>query len=291
MSILLDKDSRVIVQGITGRDGSFHAAQMKNYGTRVVGGVTPGKGGQEVGGIPVFNSVAEARAETGAEVAVIYVPAKFARAAMLEDIEAGIPFVICITEGIPVLDMVEVSWALQGSATRLLGPNCPGAISPGKCKVGIMPGHIHKSGPIGVVSRSGTLTYEVVYNLTSNGIGQTTCVGLGGDPVIGTRFTDILDMFERDPETRGIVIVGEIGGDDEQKAAAFIREKITKPVAGFIAGRTAPPGKRMGHAGAIISSGDSTAEAKRRILAEAGVTVVDIPDEIPAVFKKLLPGL
>jgi succinyl-CoA synthetase alpha subunit len=291
MSILLSKDSRVIVQGITGRDGSFHAAQMKSYGTQVVGGVTPGKGGQEVGGSPVFNSVAEARAETGADVAVIYVPAKFARAAMLEDIEAGIPFVICITEGIPVLDMVEVSRRLRGSATRLLGPNCPGAISPGKCKVGIMPGHIHKPGPIGVVSRSGTLTYEVVYNLTRNGIGQTTCVGLGGDPIIGTRFIDVLEMFERDPETKGIVLVGEIGGDDEQKAAAFIKEKITKPVAGFIAGRTAPPGKRMGHAGAIISSGDSTAEAKRRILTEAGVTVVDIPDEIPAVFKKSLPGL
>lgn len=288
MSVLLDQNSKVIVQGITGRDGSFHAKQMKEYGTQVVGGVTPGKGGQDVEEIPVFNSVNEAKDATQANVAVIYVPAKFAKAAMLEDIDAGIEFIICITEGIPVLDMVEVRAAMQGKNIRLLGPNCPGAISPGKCKVGIMPGHIHKPGPIGVVSRSGTLTYEVVYNLTLNDIGQTTCVGLGGDPIIGTRFVDVLEMFENDPDTKGIVMVGEIGGEDEQIAAQYIKDNVTKPVVGFIAGRTAPPGKRMGHAGAIISSGDSTAEVKRKVLQDAGVDVVDVPDEIPAIFKSKL---
>jgi len=288
MSILLDKSSKVIVQGITGRDGSFHAARMKEYGTQVVGGVTPGKGGQEVEGIPVFNSVKDAVKTTGANTAVIYVPAVFAKGAIIEDIEAGIPLVIAITEGIPVLDMVEVSKVLRKSKTRLIGPNCPGLISPGKSKVGIMPGHIHKPGPIGVVSRSGTLTYEVVYNLTLAGIGQSTCVGLGGDPIIGTRFVEILDMFMKDPETKGIVMVGEIGGGDEQAAAEFIKKNGTKPVVGFIAGRTAPEGKRMGHAGAIISSGDSTAEAKRKVLKDAGVAVVDFPDEIPSHFKKHL---
>lgn len=288
MSILVNENSKVIVQGITGRDGSFHTGQMVEYGTKVVGGVTPGKGGQEVHGVPVFNSVVEAKEQTGANVAVIYVPAKFAKGAMLEDIAAGVELIICITEGVPTIDMVEVQKAMEGKNIRLIGPNCPGVISPGKCKVGIMPGHIHMPGPIGVVSRSGTLTYEVVYNLTQNGIGQTSCVGLGGDPIIGTRFIDVLEMFMRDDETKGIVMVGEIGGDDEQKAAEYIRKEVTKPMVGFIAGRTAPPGKRMGHAGAIISGGDSTAEAKREILMSAGVEVVDVPDEMPAFFKRKL---
>ena len=289
MSVLVNENSKVIVQGITGRDGSFHAEQMIAYGTKIVGGVTPGKGGQTVlSGVPVFDKVAEAKKQTGANVAVIYVPAKFAKEAILEDISAGIELIICITEGLPVIDMVEVRRAMKGKNIRLIGPNCPGVISPGQCKVGIMPGHIHKKGPIGVVSRSGTLTYEVVYNLTISGIGQSSCVGLGGDPIIGTRFIDVLEMFENDAETKGIVMVGEIGGEDEQKAAEFIKAKVRKPIVGFIAGRTAPPGKRMGHAGAIISSGDSTAEAKRRILTDAGVTVVNVPDEMPAFFQEKL---
>lgn len=288
MSVLVDKNTKVIVQGITGRDGSFHAQQMIAYGTNIVGGVTPGKGGQEVHGKPVFDSVKEAREKTGANCAIIYVPAKFAKEAILEDIKAGIELIICISEGLPLLDMVEVRHAMKGKNIRLIGPNCPGVISPGKCKVGIMPGHIHKPGPIGVVSRSGTLTYEVVYNLTLQQIGQTSCVGIGGDPIIGTRFIDVLEMFNRDSETKGIVMVGEIGGQDEQTAADYIKKEIRKPVVGFIAGRTAPKGKRMGHAGAIISSGDSTAEAKRAILQDAGVTVVDFPDEIPAFFKQKL---
>ncbi len=281
MSILINQNTKVIVQGITGRDGSFHAKQMKEYGTQVVGGVTPGKGGQFVEGIPVFNSVKEAKDATGCDAAVIYVPAKFAKEAMLEDIANGIPLIICITEGIPVVDMVEVKRELNKSKCRLIGPNCPGLISPGKAKIGIMPGHIHKQGNIGVVSRSGTLTYEVVYNLTANGMGQSSCVGLGGDPIIGTRFVDVLKMFQDDPDTAGIVMVGEIGGGDEQLAAEFIKKHVTKPVVSFIAGRTAPAGKRMGHAGAIISSGDSTAEAKMQMLRDAGVTVIDFPDEIP----------
>jgi succinyl-CoA synthetase alpha subunit len=288
MSILLNQNSKVIVQGITGRDGSFHTQQMLSYGTKVVGGVTPGKGGQDVHGVPVFNTVAEAKEKAKADTAVIYVPAKFAKDAMLEDIKAGINLVICITEGIPVLDMVEVMGALKGTGIRLIGPNCPGVISPGKSKVGIMPGHIHKPGPIGIISRSGTLTYEVVYSLTYHGVGQSTCVGLGGDPIIGTRFVDVLAMFMRDDQTKGIVMVGEIGGEDEQIAAEYIKKEATKPVVGFIAGRTAPPGKRMGHAGAIISSGDSTAEAKRAVLKDAGVVVVDFPEEIPAAFKEKL---
>ncbi len=288
MSIIIDQSTKLLVQGITGRDGSFHAKQMVEYGTQVVAGVTPGKGGQDVHGVSVFNSVAEAKEATEANAAVIYVPARFAKDAILEDIDAGIELIICISEGLPVLDMVEVTKAMEGKNIRLIGPNCPGVISPGKCKVGIMPGHIHKEGPIGVVSRSGTLTYEVVYNLTLNDIGQSSCVGLGGDPIIGTRFIDVLDMFMKDEQTKGIVMVGEIGGEDEQLAAEFIKKNVTKPVVGFIAGRTAPPGKRMGHAGAIISSGDSTAEAKRQILQDAGVEVVDIPDEIPALFKQKL---
>ena len=288
MSILINQNTRVLVQGITGRDGSFHTEGMLYYGTKVVAGVTPGKGGQDVHGVPVFNSVKEARAKTQANCAVIYVPAKFAKDAMLEDIEAGIELIVCITEGIPVLDMVEVMKALKKSSSRLIGPNCPGLISPGKSKVGIMPGHIHKPGPVGLVSRSGTLTYEVVFNLSQKDLGQTTCVGLGGDPIIGTRFIDVLAMFQDDPETKAIVMVGEIGGGDEQAAAEFIRTKVTKPVAAFIAGRTAPAGKRMGHAGAIISSGDSTAEAKIELLRKAGVTVVDFPDEIPQALKDKL---
>ena len=289
MSILIDEKTRVLVQGITGRDGSFHAQRMQEYGTKVVAGVTPGKGGQDVSGIPVFNSVKEAKKETQANTAVIYVPAKFAKEALLEDIAAGIELVICITEGIPILDMIEVKAALKGTKTRLIGPNCPGLISPGKSKVGIMPGHIHKPGGVGVVSRSGTLTYEVVYNLTMNGIGQSTCVGLGGDPVIGTLFVDVLTMFMNDPETKGIVMVGEIGGGDEQIAAEYIKAKSTKPIVGFIAGKTAPPGKRMGHAGAIISSGESTAESKVKVLRQAGVEIADFPDEIPQILSRKLP--
>lgn len=286
MSILLDEHSKVIVQGITGRDGSFHAKQMLEYGTNIVAGVTPGKGGKEEHGVEVFNCVAEAKKKTQANTAVIYVPARFAKDAILEDIDAGIGLIVCITEGIPVLDMVEITKAMDGKNIRLVGPNCPGVISPGKSKVGIMPGHIHKPGEIGVVSRSGTLTYEVVYNLTLRGIGQSTCIGLGGDPVIGTRFVEVLKMFMDDDQTKGIVMIGEIGGEDEQVAAEYIKSHATKPVAGFIAGRTAPAGKRMGHAGAIISSGDSTAEAKREILKDAGVTVVDFPDEIPGIFEE-----
>ena len=288
MSILIDQHTKVLVQGITGRDGSFHAQRMQEYGTKVVAGVTPGKGGQDVSGIPVFNSVKEAKKETQANTAVIYVPAKFAKEALLEDIAAGIELVICITEGIPILDMIEVKAALKGTKTRLIGPNCPGLISPGKSKVGIMPGHIHKPGGVGVVSRSGTLTYEVVYNLTMNGIGQSTCVGLGGDPVIGTLFVDVLTMFMNDPETKGIVMVGEIGGGDEQIAAEYIKAKSTKPIVGFIAGKTAPPGKRMGHAGAIISSGESTAENKVKVLRQAGVEIADFPDEIPQILSRKL---
>lgn len=288
MSILIDEKTKLVVQGITGRDGSFHARKMAEYGTKVVAGVTPGKGGQDVEGVPVFNTVAEAKDKTGANTAVIYVPAKFAKDAILEDIQAGIGLIICITEGIPVQDMVAVKKALRQGSSRLIGPNCPGIISPGKAKVGIMPGHIHTPGPVGVVSRSGTLTYEVVYNLTLSGLGQSSCVGLGGDPIIGTRFTEILEMFEKDPGTEGIVMVGEIGGGDEQAAAEFIKQHMSKPVVGFIAGKTAPKGKRMGHAGAIISSGDTTAEAKIGILQQAGVKVVDLPDEIPAAFKTML---
>jgi len=285
MSILIDNNTKVLVQGITGRDGSFHAQRMQEYGTNVVAGVTPGKGGEEIHKIPVFDSVKDAKKKTKANTAVIYVPAKFAKGAIQEDIDAGIELIICITEGIPTLDMVEVRSQMKDKPIRLIGPNCPGVISPGKCKVGIMPGHIHKPGPIGVASRSGTLTYEVVYNLSHNDIGQSSCVGLGGDPIIGTRFIDVLEMFEKDEETKGIVMVGEIGGEDEQIAAEYIKKEVSKPVVGFIAGRSAPPGKRMGHAGAIISSGDSTAEAKRAVLADAGVSVVDFPDEIPALLK------
>lgn len=288
MSILLDEQSKVIVQGVTGRDGSFHTKQMIEYGTNIVAGVTPGKGGQEEHGVPVFDSVVQAKKQTGANAAIIYVPAKFAKDAILEDVDAGISLIVCITEGIPVLDMVEVVGEVKKNNVFLIGPNCPGIISPGKSKLGIMPGQIHKPGSIGVISRSGTLTYEVVDQLTRNGIGQSTCIGLGGDPVIGTRFVDVLEMFMEDDETKGIVLVGEIGGEDEQIAAEYIKKHVTKPVVGFIAGRNAPEGKRMGHAGAIVSSGETTAETKREVLKTAGVRVVDFPDQIPTILKEKL---
>jgi succinyl-CoA synthetase alpha subunit len=280
MGILVDKSTKLIVQGITGRDGSFHARQMIDYGTNVVGGVTPGKAGQEVHGKPVFGSVKEAVKETGANATVIYVPAPFASGAMLEAVEAGIPLVVCITEGVPVSDMVSVWDALSGGPSRLLGPNCPGVITPGQCKVGIMPGHIHRPGNVGVVSRSGTLTYEVVDQLTRAGLGQSSCVGIGGDPIIGTKFVDVLDLFEKDESTEYIVMIGEIGGNDEERAAEFIAANVTKPVVGFIAGSSAPPGRRMGHAGAIVSGGSGRAEDKVDALAKAGVKVAVTPTEI-----------
>jgi len=280
MSILVDEKTKVIVQGITGRDGSFHARAMLEYGTQVVGGVTPGKGGQKVDTMPVFSTVAEAIAQTGAQCSVIFVPARFAPDAVREAANAGISLVVCITEGVPVLDMVDLYHELQEKNVRLIGPNCPGIISPGKCKAGIMPGPIHKPGSVGVISRSGTLTYEVVYNLTQKDLGQSTCVGIGGDPIVGTGYIDLLKLFEADEQTEAIVLIGEIGGDAEEKAAAFIRTFVRKPVVAFISGRTAPPGKRMGHAGAIISGGKGGAEEKVQALREAGVTVVARPDQI-----------
>lgn len=288
MSILVDRDTRVIVQGITGRDGGFHAASMLEYGTRVVGGVTPGKGGQKAQGLPVFDTVAEARKATGATCSVIFVPARFATAALREAAEAGIGLVVCITEGVPVLEMLGSYHYCRPRKTRVIGPNCPGLISPGASKVGIMPGHIHQEGPIGVISRSGTLTYEVVYNLTRAGLGQSTCVGIGGDPIIGTGYVELLEMFEADSQTRGVVLIGEIGGEDEEQAAEYIRRAMRKPVVAFISGRTAPPGKRMGHAGAIISGGRGTAEAKVAAFREAGVPVADRPDQIPELLRAAL---
>ena len=288
MGILIDENTRVIVQGITGRDGSFHAAGMLEYGTKVVGGVTPGKGGQKAQGLPVFDTVKEAVAATGADTSVIFVPARFAAAAMREAADAGLPLVVCITEGVPVMEMVETYAYMRKRGVRLIGPNCPGLITPGKSKVGIMPGHIHAPGGIGVVSRSGTLTYEVVYNLTVAGLGQSTGIGIGGDPIIGTGYIDLLEMFEEDPETLGIVIIGEIGGEDEEQAAEYIKGSVSKPVVAFISGRTAPPGKRMGHAGAIISGGKGTAEAKVRAFEEASVPVADRPDEIPLLLQERL---
>ena len=275
MSIWVDKNTRLLVQGITGREGQFHTLQCVAYGTDVVAGVTPGKGGQNVEGIPVFNTVDSAVRETGANCAMIFVPPPFAADAILEATDAGVPLIVAITEGIPVLDMMRVKTYLKGSLSRLIGPNCPGIITPGECKIGIMPGPIHKSGPIGVVSRSGTLTYEVVHQLTLQGIGQTTCIGIGGDPVNGTNFIDCLNEFEKDPETKGVVMVGEIGGSAEEEAAEFIAKNLTKPVVGFIAGLTAPPGRRMGHAGAIISGSSGTAQAKIEAMRKAGITVVE----------------
>ena len=284
MSILLEAETPVIVQGITGRDGSFHAKLMLDYGTRVVGGVTPGKGGQRLAGVPVFDTVAEAVAETGAECSVLFVPARFASNALREAADAGIGLIVCITEGIPILEMVENCEYVKSKGARLLGPNCPGLICPGKSKVGIMPGHIHRPGRVGVVSRSGTLTYEVVHNLTRQGFGQSSCVGVGGDPIIGTSFVDLLEMLEADAETEKVVLIGEIGGVDEECAAEYISREMSKDVVAFISGRTAPPGKRMGHAGAIIADGKGTAEAKVDALRSAGVTVVDRPDQIPAAL-------
>lgn len=287
MSILVNRDTRLLVQGITGREGQFHGQAMLDYGTPLVSGVTPGKGGQWTfnGRIPVFDTVAEAIAETGANTSVIYVPAAFAPDAMLEAAEAGIGLIFCITEGIPALDMLRVYHLLRAKGVRLVGPNCPGATSVGEAKVGIIPGNIHRRGTVGVVSRSGTLTYEVVQALTDEGIGQSTCVGIGGDPIIGTSFIEILDLFQADPETDAVVLIGEIGGDEEERAAAHIAETMTKPVAAFIAGRTAPPGRRMGHAGAIISGGAGTADSKREALRNAGVRVADSPLQIPALLR------
>lgn len=290
MSILVDENSRVIVQGITGRDGAFHASQMRAYGTKVVGGVTPGKGGQKTDdGIPIFNTMAEAVAETGANASVVYVPAAFATDAICEAADAGVALVVCITEGIPVLDMVRVLPYLRERGARLIGPNCPGIISPGKCKVGIMPGDIHKRGRIGVVSRSGTLTYEIVHHLTQSGFGQSSCLGIGGDPVVGTNFLDALELFAKDEETDCVVIIGEIGGSDEEEAAAVIASGYPKKVASFIAGRTAPPGKRMGHAGAIVTGGTGTAAEKIAAFEAAGVEVAATPGEIVDLVKRLAP--
>ncbi len=280
MSVLIDGNTRVVVQGLTGREGSFHAQQMVAYGTRVVAGVTPGKGGSKHNDIPVFDTVADAVRETGANASLIFVPPPYAADAVLESIDAELPLAVCITEGIPTLDMVRVAAALRGSKTRLIGPNCPGIISPGQCKMGIMPGQIHKPGHVGVVSRSGTLTYEAVGQLTKLDIGQSTCIGIGGDPIIGTSFLDAIRMFNDDPETLAIVMIGEIGGNAEEQAASFIRDKVRKPVVGFIAGQTAPPGRRMGHAGAIISGGSGTAKEKYAAMAAAGITCVQSPADI-----------
>ncbi|MEN6333651.1 MAG: succinate--CoA ligase subunit alpha [Phycisphaerales bacterium] len=277
-------DSRVFVQCFKGRDGSFHGIALREYGTQVVAGVTPGKGGRRVDAIPVFDTMKEAVATTGATCSIIFVPARFASGAVREAAGSGISLVVCITEGIPVLDMVDLYHELRRKNVRLIGPNCPGVISPGKSKVGIMPGPIHEPGGVGVISRSGTLTYEVVYDLTESHLGQSTCVGIGGDPIVGTGFVDLLGMFERDDQTEAVVLIGEIGGQEEEDAAAYIREHVSKPVVAFISGRTAPPGKRMGHAGAIISGGKGDAETKVRALRDAGAIVVDRPDQIPAAL-------
>jgi succinyl-CoA synthetase alpha subunit len=288
VSILVDRDTRVLVQGITGREGSFHTGQMVEYGTAVVSGVTPGGKGKSVAGVPVFDTVADAVAETAPNVSIIFVPARFAPDAIYEAVDNGLALVVCITEGIPIADMLPVYAHVQTGGSRLLGPNCPGLITPGDAKVGIMPGFIHTPGPVGVVSRSGTLTYEVVDALTRAGVGQSTAVGIGGDPVIGTSFVDVLGMFEADPATEAIVLIGEIGGADEENAARFIAEHVTKPVVGFIAGQTAPPGKRMGHAGAIISGGTGSAAEKIAALETAGVRVVDRPSAVPEAIAAAL---
>jgi succinyl-CoA synthetase alpha subunit len=287
VSILIDRRTRLLVQGITGREGEFHSHAMLEYGTSVVAGVTPGKGGQRVleGRVPVFNTVAEAVAETGANASCIFVPAPFAPDAMLEAASAGVPLVFCITEGIPALEMVRVYHVLRDAGVRLIGPNCPGATTVGEAKVGIIPGNIHRPGPVGLVSRSGTLTYEVVQALTDAGLGQTTCVGIGGDPIVGSSFIEILDLFNQDATTEAIVMIGEIGGDDEERAADFVAREVRKPMAAFIAGRTAPPGRRMGHAGAIISGGAGTAASKVAALEAAGFAVAGSPTEIPALLR------
>ncbi|MBA95433.1 MAG: succinate--CoA ligase subunit alpha [Rickettsiales bacterium] len=290
MSILVNKDSKIIVQGITGSEGSFHAEQCLAYGNNVVGGVTPGKGGQKAldGKVPVFNTCFEARQQVGANVSLIFVPPAFAADAILEAADAGIELVVCITEGIPVADMAKVYTYLQSTNTRLIGPNCPGLLTPDEAKVGIMPGFIAKKGSVGVISKSGTLTYEAVHQLCQVGLGQTTCVGIGGDPVIGTKMADLLALFENDPETEAIVMIGEIGGSMEIEAAHYAKNNVTKPVIGFIAGQTAPPGRRMGHAGAIVSGADESAAAKKAIMAECGIVVVDSPADIGATVKKSL---
>jgi succinyl-CoA synthetase alpha subunit len=290
MSVLVDKNTKLLVQGITGREGTFHTQQAVAYGTNVVAGMTPGKGGSSVDGIPVFNTVREAKQATGANASVIFVPPPFAADAIMEAADAKIPLVVAITEGIPTLDMVNVTRFLAGTGTRLIGPNCPGIISPGMCKIGIMPGAIHRPGHVGVISRSGTLTYEAVGQLTALGIGQSTCIGIGGDPIIGTSFVDALRLMNEDEETRGIVIIGEIGGTGEELAAEFIKEKVTKPVVGFIAGRTAPPGRRMGHAGAIISGGKGTAADKIAAFKAAGIRVAESPALIGETMARALQG-
>ncbi len=288
MSVLVDQNTRLIVQGFTGREGTFHAEQAIAYGTKVVGGVVPGKGGANHLNLPVFNTVAEAVRETGANASVIFVPPPFAADAIMEAADAGVALVVCITEGIPALDMVRAWQFLKGRRTRLIGPNCPGIISPGKCKIGIMPGHIHRQGPVGVVSRSGTLTYEAVGQLTGLGIGQSTCIGIGGDPIIGTNFVDALELFNADPETEAIVMIGEIGGNAEETAAAYVKANVKKPVVGFIAGQTAPPGRRMGHAGAIIAGGSGKASDKIAAMQDAGITVCASPAEIGQKIKARL---
>ncbi|TDI41094.1 MAG: succinate--CoA ligase subunit alpha [Acidobacteria bacterium] len=288
MSVLIDKSTRLVVQGITGREGQFHTKGALDYGTEVVAGVTPGKAGQKVEGVPVFNTVADAVKETGANASVIFVPPPFAADAILEAVDADLELVVCITEGVPTLDMVDVMRVVEGSKTRLVGPNCPGLISPGKAKIGIMPGHIHKEGPVGVVSRSGTLTYEAVYQLTKRDIGQSTCIGIGGDPVIGTTFVDALELFQADAETEAIIMIGEIGGTAEETAAEYIKAHVTKPVVSFIAGQTAPPGRRMGHAGAIVMGGKGTAADKMATLEAMGVTVVKSPADMGQRMKDIL---
>ncbi len=288
MSILVDKNTRLVVQGITGREATFHTRQCMEYGTQVVAGVTPGKGGTVHEGVPVYNTVAEAAEKEGANASVIFVPPPFASDAIMEAISAGIPLIVCITEGIPTLDMVRVASLLSRSSSRLIGPNCPGIISPARCKIGIMPGRIFKEGPIGVVSRSGTLTYEGVWQLTERNLGQSTCIGIGGDPIIGTNFIDALRLFNEDPETEGIVMMGEIGGTAEEEAARYIREHVRKPVVGFIAGQTAPPGRRMGHAGAIISGGKGTAAEKIAAMRQCGIHVVTSPADIGEAMVRMM---
>jgi len=288
MSIWINKDTKVLVQGITGAVGAFHTKQMLEYGTKIVGGVTPGKAGSKVEGVPVFNSVSDAVKATGANATVIYVPPAFAADAICEAVDAGVDITVCITEGVPILDMVKVKRFMEGKKTRLIGPNCPGVITPGECKIGIMPGYIHKPGTVGIVSRSGTLTYEAVHQVTTLGMGQSTCVGIGGDPVNGTNFIDVLTAFQNDPKTESVILIGEIGGTAEEEAAAFVKSKMNKPVVGFVAGQTAPKGKRMGHAGAIISGGKGTAAEKIEAFKAAGISVSEAPSDLGITLAKRL---